>query len=495
MDRPWRQWRSIAEGCASALEHIRAASIHLPLAGAGDAADLRDTLGAPPDLVVRHVSGTVVLYLATIIDHNRVEDAVIRPILSAPAGTTPLSPGVTAELSMLRTFGDAVDALLSGKVIILSGHVGGLAIPVPKWPQRDIQEPPAEFLARGPHVGFIETLDTNIALLRHVIRDPSLRWRRISVGRRTDITGALVYMDGLVRPDLLAMVRRHLRRAAPSFALDSSMLGQWLAPRSNALFPTIGTTERPDRAAAAILSGRVVILVTGSPTALLIPNVFFHMLHVPEDYYQTPVMAFANRAVRALGLLVAAGASPLLVALTTVNHDLIPERMFVAIAQARRGVPLPIALEVLLLEGTIEVIREAGIRLPGSVGQSVAIIGAVIVGQAAIMSGLISAPAVVVVSLAFIASFVLPSTDLVMLLRLLRFPLIVLATTFGLFGVTWGLLLAVIYLCSLDSFGVPYLAPISPLRPRGWQDMLWRRPLPRLRRSFVASSSGRGTDP
>ncbi len=466
--------------------------MHLPLAGT-DAEPLRDALGEPPDLVVRHVGGAVLLYLTTIVDPVRLDEAVVRPLLAS--GANPLAAAFPGGRTPLRTLGAAVDAVLAAKVVVLSDSgPGGLAIPIAQWPRRDIQEPPAEFVARGPHTGFIEDLDTNIALLRHVIRDPRLRWRRITVGHRTSTEGALLYMDGLVRPDTLATVGRRLRRAAPSFALDGGMLAQWIAPRSNAVFPTIGTTQRPDRAAAAILSGRVVILLSGSPTALLIPNVFAHLLHVPEDYYQTPIFALANRVIRLCGLVVAAAASPMLVALTTVNHDLIPERMFVAIAQARRGVPIPIAVEVLLLEVTIEVIREAGVRLPGPVGQSVAIIGAVIVGQAAVMSGLISSPAVVIVSLAFIASFVLPSTDLVMSLRLVRYPLIVLATMFGLYGLTWGLLLTLIYLCALDSFGVPYLAPLSPLRPRGLQDTLWRRALPRLRRSFVAARGGRGTN-
>jgi len=487
-----REWGHIADRCETVLEHIRAVWTDLPLDGRDDAERLWETLGGPPDLVIRNIGDMRVLYLTTIVDHRRIEEAVIRP-LTIGSGGAPFPQMLTAELSTLRTLGDAIDALLAAKVVFLSqGRAGGLAMPVQQWPQRELQEPPAEFIARGPHVGFVENLDTNVALLRHAIPEPSLRWEHIAAGQRTGTKGALVYIDGLVRPNLLARVRRHLRRAAPSFTLDSAMLAQWLAPRSNILFPTIGTTERPDRVVAALLEGRVAILVTGSPTALLVPNVFAHLLHVPEDYYQTPISALTNRLIRILGLLVAAGASPLLVALTTINHDLIPERLFVAIAQARRGVPIPIAVEVLVLEVTIEVIREAGVRLPGPVGQSVAIIGAVVVGQAAVMSGLISAPAVVVVSLAFIASFVLPSTDLVMTMRLMRYPLIVLATVFGLYGLTWGLLLALIYLCALDSFGVPYLAPVSPLRPRGLQDTLWRRPLPRLRRSFLASGAQRG---
>lgn len=484
---------TIADRCASVLEHIDAVWSGLPLDGPAAADWLRETLGHPPDLVIRTIGDVSVVYLATIVNHRRLEDAITRPLTLAAGGRLPSPITFADESSPLRTCGDATDALLAANAVLLTrGRPGGCAVAVQKWPQREIKEPAAEFVARGPHMGFVEDLDTNIALIRHGIPDRRLRWELISTGQRSATSGAILYFEGMVRMDVLARVRRHLRRARPSFSLDSAMLGQWLAPRSNILFPTVGATERPDRTVAAILDGRVAVLVSGSPTAILIPNVFAHMLHVPEDYYQTPIPVLANRLIRIFGLLVAAGASPMLVALTSINHDLLPERLFVAIAQTRRGVPIPIAIEVLILELLIEVIREAGIRLPGPVGQSVAILGAVIVGQAAVMAGLISAPAVVVVSLAFIASFVLPSSDLVMTLRLMRYPLIVLAAVFGLYGLTWGLLLAVIYLCALDSFGVPYLAPLTPLRVRGLQDALWRRSLPKLRRSFLAARPRRG---
>jgi hypothetical protein len=484
---------TIADGCASVLKHIDAVWSGLPLDESDAAEWLRVTLGRPPDLVVRTIGDVSILYLATIVDHLRIEDAITRPLTMAAGGRWPSPTTFADESSRLRTYGDATDALLAANVVLLlRGRPGGFAMNMDKWPLREIEEPPAEFLAQGPHMGFIEDLDTNIALVRHGAPDPRLRWEHIAAGQPSTTRGAMLYMDGMVRMDVLARVRRHLRRARPSFTVESNMLGQWLAPRLNALFPTVGATERPDRVVAAILEGRVAVLVAGSPTALLMPNVFAHMLHVPEDYYQTPIPVLANRLVRVVGLAVASGASPMLVALTTINHDLIPQRLFIAVAQARRGVPIPIAIEVLILELLIEVIREAGVRMPGPVGQSVAVLGAVIVGQAAVMAGLISAPAVVVVSLAFIASFVLPSSDLVMTLRLMRYPLIVLAAVFGLYGLTWGLLIVLIYVCALDSFGVPYLAPLTPLRVRGLQDTLWRRPLPNLRRSFLAARARGG---
>jgi hypothetical protein len=484
--------RGIQARCQDLIGQIDALHRNLPLGGPADADLLRQALGAPPDLVVRAVGQVHILYLATIVDQERLEAALIRPLITSAAGPAAARGGealatFAAHLVHLTRRQEAIQALLDAKAVLLvRGQSGGFAAPIPHWLQRQPDEPPAEFVARGPHLGFVETLESNVALIRHCLRDPRLRWEPFPASWRGNTPGALLYLEELARPAMVRRVRRRLRQTRASVVTDSAMLAQWLAPRANILFPTIGTTERVDRAVAALLQGRVVLLVSGSPTALVIPNVFAHLLHVPDDYYRGVIPAFVNRLIRLFGLLVASAASPLLVALTTINHDLIPERLFVAIAQARRSVPLPIALEVLLLEVTVEVIREAGTRLPSPTGQSLSIIGAVIVGQAAVMSGLISSPAVVVVSLAFIASFVLPSTDLVMTLRFFRYPLILLAAVFGLYGVTWGLLLATVYLCSLDSFGVPYLAPLAPLRPRGLQDMLWRRPFPRMRRSFLA---------
>lgn len=482
----------VAARCSTLSAHIDAACLGLPLPGDGGADRVAELLGSPPDLVRRRISGHEVLYLGTVVDHAQVDTVLIRPLALGGGERSPLS--FDAGQSPLRTYGDAVDALLSGHAIVLAGAGGAsVGVPAPQFPQRPVSEPAAEFISRGPHLGFVERLDTNIALVRQGLPQPALRWEKIGAGERSGTHGALLYVAGMVRPELLGRVRAHLQRAHPSFTTDAAMLGQWLAPRSALVFPTIGTTERPDRVVAALLEGRVAILVNGSPTVLLIPNVFAHLMHTPSDYYGSSLAALVNRIVRLLGLVVAIGASALLVALTTINQNLIPERLFIAIAQARRGIPLPIAVEVLGLEAMIEVIREAGVRLPAPVGESVSIIGAVIVGQAAVLAGLISAPAVVIVSLAFIASFVLPSPDLVMALRFLRYPLICLAALFGMFGLAWGLMMILIYLSALDSFGVPYLAPLSPRRPPGLQDTLWRRWLPNLRPSFTAREHGGDT--
>ncbi|MCL6595140.1 MAG: spore germination protein [Firmicutes bacterium] len=480
--------REVAALCDDALDEADGLSARLPIrqAGAADVERIRRLLGAPADLRVRRIGKAVrAVYLETIVDPRRLDDEVVRPFSRAllRSGERPSAP---PGFEAVRTYGEAADALLAGKaVVILAGADGAWVWDVARWPQRQPQEPPAELVSQGPHLGFVEDLATNLALLRKEVPSRRMRVETLAIGRRSRTRVAVVYVQGLARLDLLTEVRRRLSHVEADFITDSGMLSQWLVPRSY-LFPAVHTTERPDVAASAVLEGRVIILCDGSPTIVIVPQVFADILHVPEDYYIRPLGATIERTIRFMGFLTALVVSPLYVALLTVNLQLVPTPLFLSIAQARSNVPIPVAAEVLLLEILVEVIRQAGLRVPSSLGQSVSIIGAIVIGQSAVIAGLFSAPAVVVVSLSFIVSFIVPSRDAAMALRLLRFPLILLAAAFGLFGMMWGLMLLLIYLCAIDSFGVPYLAPVSPRRLRGLQDVLWRRPLPAMRRSFLA---------
>ncbi len=476
----------VRELCQDALLQVGdlLADWPLPTDAAQASYGLADFLGAPVDLVVRPVRDQLrVMYLRTVVDEARLESAVLGPLAEAPASRLIILAG---KVTPVRTCRHAAAALLAGQAVVLGGgSSGALAASVDKWPAREISEPPAEIVARGPHAGFIEDLDTNLALLRRGVPDPHLRIDPVAVWQRTGTKGAMVYVEGLVQPRVLAEVRGKLDEIDPSFATDSSMLAQWLSPRAY-IFPTVGMTERPDTAVASLLEGRVLLMVEGSPVAVLIPEVFAHLLHVPGDYYTRAFSATLERLLRMGGLLVALTASPLYVALTTVNLELIPTPLYISIAQARLGVPLPTLAEVLVLELLVEVIRQAGLRLPSGIGQPIAVVGAVVIGQSAVFAGLVSAPSVVVVSLGFIISFIVPSPDASLAVRAIRYPLILVAAAFGLFGLIWALFLLCVYLCALESFGVPYLAPVTPWRPHGMQDTLARLPLEQLRRPFLA---------
>lgn len=456
----------------------------LPASPADVAPLLQDMLGQPPDLVVRRVGEHRLAFLQSTVDGRRVEEAVVPPLALGGGGT------FTAHTSPVHTYGDALQAILQAQVVV-AGPEGVAALSMDQWPKREPTEPPAEIVPQGPHVGFIEHLQSNVALLRMRIRDPRLRWRRLEVGLRAPLPVAVLYFEGLAEPGLVERVEARVRETDASFLTDTSMLAEWLTSRSGWLFPTMQATERPDIAAAALLEGRVVVIAEGSPVAVIAPQVFAHLLHTPTDYYNRSLDAAMRRTVRLTALIVALVASPGFVALVTTNQELIPTKLFVSIAQARLGVPLPAVAEVLVMEVMVELLREASLRMPGAVGQSLSVVGAVVIGQSAVMAGLISAPVVVVVSMSFIAAVAVPSLDGRVALRLLRFPLTIVAAIFGLFGLVWGLMVVLLYLLSLESFGVPYLVPVAPRRPRGLQDTLRRVPLTDMRAGFTVRRGAR----
>ena len=477
--------------CSVVLSMIDEALSDMPMVGDGAerATRLRSMLGDPADLRVRTIGAAGrVLYLATIVDEAHLEASLLQPLAGTARGAS--ERALLAHLVPVRTYAEALEAILSGKAIALTAQPpGAFAADVAKWPNRVPSEPAAEVITRGPHTGFVESLDDNIALIRQGVPDPHLRYERFTVATRSGTEGAMLYIEGVVSPKVLERVRAALDRALASVVTDASMLAQHLSPTAH-LFPTVGTTERPDVAYGSLLEGRIVMFTSGSPTALLLPQVFAYLLAVPEDYYQRSLPATFNRTFRLIGLFATTTVAALYVALTTINPELIPTPLFLSISQSRLGVPMPLVFEILALEAVIELIRQAGLRLPSAFGQSISVVGAVVIGQSAVMAGLLSAPAVVVVSLEFIASFIVPSQTTAMTARILRFPLILLAAAFGLFGLSLGLMLLFVYLCTLESFGVPYLAPFLPLRRRGLQDALIRLPLRRLRRSFISRSAG-----
>lgn len=477
----------LSADCQRILDDIEQVRAGLPVVAASVADVVADLLGHPPDLVVRRVApGVEVLFLESIVDRGRLEHAVLQPLTGSPS-----APVFAAECARVRTYGDAVESLLGGKALLARGHEVQ-ALSMDQWPNRDPNEPPSEIVSQGPHSGFVENLETNIALIRQRIRDHHLRWRRLSAGGRAHAPAAMMHLAGVARAELVANVEGRLRKAAAaaSFAEDTSMLQEWLTGVSGWLFPTMESTERPDVAAAALLEGRVLVLMDGSPVVTIAPTVFAHLVQTPMDYYNRSFDAWLKRIIRFGSLLASLVLAPLYVAILAINQELIPDRLFVSIAQTRLSVPLPGVIEVLLMEVVVEMVREAGLRMPGALGQTVSIVGAIVIGQSAVMAGLISAPVVVVVSMAYIASTVVPSVDGRVALRLLRFPLILLAAWLGIFGLVWGLMILLLYLLALESFGVPYLAPVAPLRRRGLQDTIRRVPLTDMRRSFLSRHRG-----
>jgi len=373
------------------------------------------------------------------------------------------------EVKPLENMIDIVDSVVSGETVLLVNGVNrGLAISAQDWVQRAITEPETETVVRGPREGFTENLQTNYSLLRRRLKTSRLKFETVKIGVFTKTAVSIGYLEGVANPKIVQEVKNRLKRIDLDGVLESGYVEEFIEDTPLSIFPTIQATERPDKVAGGLLEGQVAILVDTSPFVLLAPVTFPQLLQASEDYYLRWPFASFIRFIRFVTLNIALLAPPFYIAIITYHQEMLPTPLLISIAAAREGVPFPAFVEALLMETTFEVLREAGVRLPKTIGQAVSIVGALVIGEAAVTAGLVSPAMVIVVALTAISSFSLPSYFAAFSIRLLRFPLMVLAAVLGLFGIMVGLLALLIHLCAMRSFGIPYL---SPLVPTTWKDL------------------------
>ncbi|BAU26705.1 spore germination protein KA [Aneurinibacillus soli] len=367
-------------------------------------------------------------------------------------------------------------AILSGDtVILIDGCVQGIAVSTRGWEARGIGEPTAQTVVRGPQEGFTETLRTNTAMVRRKIKNPNLWLETKQIGRITQTDVAIMYIKEIVTDEVVDEVRRRLDQIDIDGILESAYIEELIQDETYTPFPTVLNTERPDIVAAALLEGRVAIFVDGTPFVLLVPALFTQFLQSAEDYYHRSDFGLI-RFLRYLSLFISMMAPSLYIAITTFHQEMLPTTLLISLASQREGIPFPAFVEALMMEITFELLREAGIRMPRAVGTSISIVGALVLGQAAVQAGLVSPAMVIVVSITAISSFIFPSFDIGISVRMLRFVLMGLAASFGLYGMIVGIIAIVLHLCSLRSFGVPYMKPFSPLVLSDQKDNLLRVP-------------------
>lgn len=296
------------------------------------------------------------------------------------------------------------------------------------------------------------------------------------MGRITKTDIVLAYLRGKANEKVVEEVRRRIKRINVDSILESGYVEELIEDQPFSPFPQIAHTERPDKAAAEILEGRIVILVDGTPFVLIVPTIFTQFLQSSEDYYERYPMAIAVRLIRYLFFMIALTFPSIFIAATTYHHEMIPTPLLISVAGAHIGVPFPAFFEVLLMEITFEALREAGVRLPKAVGSAVSIVGALVIGEAAVAAGIVSPDTVIVVAVTAIASFTIPAFNVAITIRMLRFPMMFLAAIVGFYGILLGLLIILVHLCSLRSFGVPYFAPVAPFRWKDMKDTIFRAP-------------------
>ncbi|MGQ9557005.1 MAG: spore germination protein [Desulfurispora sp.] len=449
---------------------------------------LQQAFSNAPDFVLREIplSGQcynklAIAYLDGMVDLDVVNRDILAPLVFA--GEKALlcleeNPAVnTAKMKKSRQMPDVLTAILTGlAVLFVNGLEYAYIFDVITYPARPVGQPITESTIRGPQEGFTEVLRINITQIRRRIKDPDLKVNIYKVGQRTQTDVALFYVRDLTPPAYLQEIEKRLQTIQIDGVLDTGYLEQMIADHPNAVFPQALTVERPDRMVANLLEGRAALMVDGSPFALILPVSFWQLFQSPDDYYQRWIMSSFIRLLRLLAVLVALLLPATYISVVYFHYELIPQGLIIAIAQDRSRLPYGPLVEVLFMELTLEVLRETGLRIPGTLGPTISIVGGLVIGDAAVKADLVSPIMVIVVALTALSSLTIPSFDTAYGIRLLRFVFSILAALLGGFGMAVGVYMLTIYLSSMRSLTVPFWAPVMPLFYSDIRDTFIRAP-------------------
>ncbi len=398
-----------------------------------------------------------------------------------------LDGGVTtADIKYSDNIYEAIDEVMAGNsMLLIDGYDKAVVISTKGFPKRGVDKPENEIAVQGPKEAFAESIRINTVLIRRRIRDTNLKCKQMKIGRRSKTDIAVMYLKGTVREDILAEVIKRLENVDIEAVLDSGYIEQYIEDSKTSPFPLVQLTERPDKAAAEILEGRVAVVVDNSPFVMLVPVVLASFYQASEDYYQRwEIMSFV-RIIRYLAGFFAFALPGLYIAVTLYQPSMIAGELAFKLAGARATVPIPTIAEVIFMELAFEALREAGIRLPSSVGSTLGIVGGIIIGQAAVEAGLVSPMVVIIVALTGICSFAVPNIALVSAYRLVKYIVIALSSALGLFGWFLGVILVITHLCSLKSFGIPYIYPFAAAKGvKELRDSIIRAPLNKMKQTI-----------
>ncbi|MGE6226072.1 spore germination protein [Paenibacillus chitinolyticus] len=416
-------------------------------------------------------------YLDPMCDEVKIRSFILKPMAESEAENLAdvfTAPRVYAQTSL----DEAADTLLQGQAVLFKeGSTECYSITVNAEVKRTTEEPENEKTVRGSHEGFVENMTVNLHLIRKQIKNRHLVIRRYTLGQESRTEVAVAYLNHVAKPELIREIDARLRAIAGANILSTNLLEEYIEDRTMSPFPQILTTERPDRAAANLLEGRAVLMSAGTPSALVLPVTFFSFYQSPDDYYSRTLAGSFIRFIRLLSFVIAITLPAFYIAVITFHYEVIPAELLFQIKGSVEIVPYPPLLEAMFMELTLELLREAGIRLPGPIGQTIGIVGGLVIGDAVVRVGLVSYPMIIVVALTAISSFIVPSHEMSASVRLLRFAVMIPAALLGFIGIVFSLIFILIHLCKLESFGTPYLAPAAPFRLKDWKDTIFRFPL------------------
>ncbi|QHW32872.1 spore germination protein [Paenibacillus rhizovicinus] len=424
-------------------------------------------------------TGTIIaaiVYIKVLIDMERLRQHIL-PQIGMHGRASGSDSHALAEAAAAQGFQQTVhdmDAAVrmisdAGIVLFLEGEADAYGMILPGYGKRSVTEPMLEVNVRGPRLGFIEDLSTNVGLIYRRLKTNKLKSISYFIGQDSRTEVSVLYLEDQADANVLQEIERRLKSITLNVVADSAQIEEWIQDSPYSPFPQIQNTERPDRVATALSQGKVAVVTDGSPNVLLMPSLFTDFMHPSEDLYEKFYFANFLRALRVITLFISLFLPSIYIALSTFHLEMIPTPLMLTFLTAKAGIPLPTFVEALVMEIAFEILREASLRLPQTVGQSVSIVGALIIGEAAVQSGLVSRPIVIIVALTGIASFTIPSFNTAITIRMLRFPLMFIAAWTGVLGISLCLFTLVLHVCSLKSFGKPYIPTLEAAK---WRDFV-----------------------
>ncbi|WP_431086199.1 spore germination protein [Paenibacillus sp. 8b26] len=459
---------------------------------------IKELTSDSPDFMVRHFAlglkasvPAAVVFLDSMVKTDAVNELVMKSLLSGPfaevAAEEESADGLYKRIQgHALSLGEVKDCddwntmmehlLMGDTIILLEGCEKAISCGTHGGEARAVNEPTTQSVVRGSKDGFVESLFTNVSLVRRRIKSSDLTLEIFKVGSTSLTNVAMLYMKDIADQSVVKEVRRRVESINIDAIFESGMVEEMIQDHNLTPFPTIYNSERPDTVSSNIMEGRVALIVDGTPFVLVMPTVFAQFFQSSSDYAERYDMATVVRLIRYISFIILILGPSLYIALTTYHYEMIPTPLLISLLAQRESVPFPAFLEAFVLEITFEILREAGIRMPRVGGQTVSVIGALVLGQAAVEAGIVTPLLTIVVALTGIASFAIPAYNMAVAGRLFRFAFMVLAAVMGLYGITLGLIALIAHMNSLRSFGVPYMSPFSPFVLESQKDAVLRLP-------------------
>jgi len=429
-----------------------------------------------------------IIFFDGMTDRNVINDFILKPlmvssIMEVHNKADDLNEFILHQLlphnqvKVEKSYGKAVEEInYGGCALFVDGLSVTYTADVKGWEHRGIEKPNNEIVIRGPQEAFNEVLRTNTAQIRKRLKDENLIVEDVVVGKVSKSPCSILYIKNVANDSLVDEVRRRLENIKVDYMLDSGILEQLIEDSTIFPSPQMISTERPDYVSEMLVNGKVVIIVNGSPNVLVVPITVYDLMHSAEDIYIRYPYVNLLRFIRYVSLFLALLLPGIYVAITNYHQEMIPTDLLLAIEAAREKVPFPSLVEIILMELSFELIREAGVRVPGPIGPTLGIIGALILGQAAVAANIVSPILIIIVAVTGIGSFALPNYSLAYSIRIMRFVFILLGSLAGFLGITLGLFLIGVWSTGLKSFGVPFMAPLGPRIFKGNRNILFRAP-------------------